>query len=143
MLTRFKLYKSSFENVLFLLLIASAPGTALFENDGVCGYENESVNYRIELVHNAKFASPSSALLLFRDGTGNSLTTCRLVSPHFCTPSGRSMYFVEVNVQINTPPDCAVPFHSTPFNIPHQNSDDGDAFIFPPHAGYDPQAFHS
>ncbi|MEX2232839.1 MAG: hypothetical protein WD824_11800 [Cyclobacteriaceae bacterium] len=134
MTTHFKTDTTSFANsFLLLLMIAGVLNLDLFESDAVSGYNDHRVLYRIELVFNAESPLQSPVLFISEDIPCNDVGEDRILPSHFHATCFGAALFVTQNIGVvNTQPFYSSHDHTSPFNIPHQNSDEDDAFILSP-----------
>jgi len=130
MRTHLKTDTTSFSNS-FLLLVMVA-GVLIFESDAVSGYNDHRVLYRIELVFNAESPSQSPDLSFSEVIQGNDAVEDRILPSHFyATCFGTDLFVTQNTGQVNTRPFYSSHNHTRSFNIPHQNSDEDEAFILP------------
>jgi len=134
MRTHFKTDTTSFANsFLLLVMVAGVLNIDLFERDAVSGYHDHQVLYRIELVLNAERSDTRSPLLsISEDIPGNDVVKDRILPSHFYASCfGTALFVVQYTGQVNTRPFYCSHNHTRLFNIPHQNSDEDEAFILP------------
>ncbi|MEX1241748.1 MAG: hypothetical protein WEB30_18645 [Cyclobacteriaceae bacterium] len=133
MRTCFKTDTTSFANsFLLLVMVAGVLNIDLFESDAVSGYNDHKVFYRIELVFNAEYPSLSPVLSIYEDIPGNDAVEDSILPSHsYATCFGTALFVIQYTGQVNTRPIYSSHNHTSSFNIPHQNSDEDEAFIFP------------
>lgn len=117
---------------LLLVMVASVLNIYLFESDAVSGYSDHKILYRLELVFNAESALQSPALSIFEEIPGNDLVEDRILPSHFyATWFGPALLVIQSNGHVNSRPFYPSHYYTTLFNVPHQNSDEDEAFILP------------
>jgi len=134
MRTHFKTDTTSFANsFLLLVMVAGMLNIELFESDAVSGYHDHKVLYCIELVFNAERSDTRSPVLsISEDIPGNDVVKDRILPSHFyATCFGTALFVIQNTGQVNTRPFYSSHNHTRLFNIPHQNSDEDEAFILP------------
>jgi hypothetical protein len=134
MRTHFKTDTTSFANsFLLLVMVAGVLNIDLFESDAATVYDHHKVLYRIELVFNAERSGTRSPVLsISQDLSGNDIAEGRILLSHFYTTCfATALFLIQNTGQVSTRPAYSSHNHTTSFNIPHQNSDDEEAFILP------------
>jgi hypothetical protein len=134
MRTHFKIDTTSFTNSFLLLaIVAGVLNIDLFERDAGSGYNDHQVLYRLELVFNTERSDTRfSVLSVSGDISGNDVAEDRILPIHFYATCFGTAFFVTQNPgQVNTRPFYSSYNHTRSFNIPHQNSDEDEAFILP------------
>lgn len=129
---QFKTDTTSIANSLLLLVVvAGVLNIDLFELDGVCGYNNHQV-YRIEIVFNSE-PSSQSPVVSISEGIPDSdvVEDCILPSHFYATCFGTTLFVIQNPGHVNIRPIYSSHSHTRSFNIPHQNSDEDEAFISP------------
>ena len=131
--THFKTDKTSLANsFLLLVMVAGVLNIDLFECDTVSYCNDRKVLYRIELVFSAEYLSQSSVLSISEDLSGNDVVEDYISPSHFCvTCFGTPLFVIQNAGPVNTRPLYSSHSHTRLFNIPHQNSDEDEAFILP------------
>jgi hypothetical protein len=145
MRTHFKTDSTSFANsFLLLVMVAGVLNIDRFESDVVSGYHNHRVVYRIELVFNAERSDTKSPVLsISEDIPGNDVVKDILPSHFYATCFGTALFVIQNTGQVNTRSFYSSHNHTRLFNIPHQNSDEDEAFILPVNVAQAPPSFHS
>jgi hypothetical protein len=134
MRTHFKTDTTSFANsFLLLVMLGGVLNIDLFERDAVSGYHDHKVLYRIELVFNVERSDATSTFLsISEDIPGNEFAKDRILPSHFyATCFGTALFVIQNTGQGNTRPFYSSHNHTRLFNIPHQNSDEDEAFLLP------------
>jgi hypothetical protein len=133
MRTHFKTDPTSFANSFLLLVMATGVlNIDLSKHDTASGHNEHRVLYRIELVFNAGYSSQSPVLSISEYISGNDIAKDRNLPSHFyATWFGTALVETQNTGQVNTHPFYSLHNHTVSFNIPHQNSDEDEAFILP------------
>ena len=133
MRTHFKTDTTSFANsFLLLVMVAGVLNIDLLERGAVSGYSDQKVLYRIELVFNAERSDTKSPVLSSsEDIQGNDVVKDRILPSFFATCFGTALFVIQNTGEINSRPLYSSQNHTRSFNIPHQNSDEDEAFILP------------
>lgn len=132
MRTHVKTDKTSFANsFLLLVVIAGVLSLDLFGSDAVSGYHDHKVLHYIELVFNVERSDTGpSVFSIFEDISGNDVAKDYILPLHFYTAYfGNVLFVIQKTGQVNTRPFYSFHNHIRLFNIPHQNSDEDEAFI--------------
>jgi hypothetical protein len=130
MKAHFKTDTTPFTNSLLLLvMVAGVLNIDLFESDAVSGYNNHKGLYRIEVVFNAEHPIPSAILSVSRDTPVNDVVKdCVVPRQFYPAYFGTALSVIQNKGQVKTR-RFHFSHHTSSFNIPHQNSDEDDAFI--------------
>jgi hypothetical protein len=116
---------------LMLVMVAGVLNIDLFESDVVNGDHDHRVHYRIELVFNTEPPAQFPGLSISQDIPGNDVVDRILPSHYFTECFGTTLFVIQKTDQASTTPIYSSHYHTSSFNIPHQNSDEDEAFIFP------------
>lgn len=129
----FRTDTTSFANSLLLLVVvAGVLNIDLFELDAVSGYNDHRVLYHIEVVFNSEPSSQSPVLSISEDIPGSDVVEARILPSHFYAICfGTTLFVIQNPGQVNIRPIYSSYNHTRSFNIPHQNSDEDEAFILP------------
>jgi len=133
MRTHFEIDTTSFTNsFLLLVMFAGVLNIDLFERDAISDYHNHKVLYRIELVLNAETSDARSPRVsIAEDLPWNDDVKDRILPLHFHpTCFGNALFFIQSTGHFNTRPFYSSHNPTRLFNIPHQNSDEEETFIF-------------
>jgi hypothetical protein len=118
-------------SLLLLVMVAGVLNIDRFEGDAVSGYNDHKALYRIELVFNAQDPLPSAILSAYEDTPGSEVVKdCILPRQFYPAYLGTTLSVVQSTGQVKTRLSHSS-HHASSFNIPHQNSDEDDAFILP------------
>jgi hypothetical protein len=129
--TRFKTGTTSFANsFLLLVMVAGVLDIDLFES--VSGYHHKILP-RVELVFSSKRSGTGFPLLSISEYVpGNdAVKECILPLHRYASYFGAAFFFVQNSGQVSTRPFYSSHNHASLSNIPHQNSDEDEAFILP------------
>lgn len=113
---------------LLLVMVTGVLGIDLFEGDAVSRQIDHRAFCRIELVFNSAHASQSHIFPL-SNVPGDVVEDRTLPSPFYATCFGTDLSARPNTGQVNIRPFYSSHDHTRSFNIPHQNSDEDDAFI--------------
>lgn len=122
-------FASSF---LLLVMVAGVLNLDLFASDGVSGYNGHSVRVLVELVLNENDFLQSPVLSISKNIPGSDVVEDRILPSHFyATCFGTASFVIQNTRQANIRPIYSSHNYSSLFNVPHQNSDEDELFIFP------------
>jgi hypothetical protein len=117
----------------FLLLttVVAVLNIDLFGLEAASGNRDPQFNYRIELVFDAKESDAISAALSITENIySDAVPEACVILPYFYRPRFvATLSAIHINGQANVRPFYSSCGYTTFFNIPHQNSDEEDAFI--------------
>ena len=115
---------------LLLVMVTGVLGIDLFEGDAVSRYIDHRVLCRIELLFNSDYTSPYHVFPL--SNVPDDVLEHHAPPPQFhATGFGTDLSAGPSIGQVNIRPFYSSCDHTRSFNIPHQNSDEDDAFILP------------
>jgi hypothetical protein len=118
-------------SLLLLAMVAGVLNIDLFEGDAVSGLHNHKALYRIELVFNEDYSSQSALLSVYEDTSVSEVVKDYILPRQFYhTRAGAALPVIQSTGQVKTRP-FHFSHHTGSCNIPHQNSDEDDAFILP------------
>ena len=113
---------------LTLVMVVAMLNIEPFESDGVSGYNDYRVLYHTELVFRPEPPSQSPVLFISEDVSDDDDAEDRILSSHFHPTSfGTALVLMQNSGEVNTRPFYSN--HTRSSNIPHQNSDEDEAFI--------------
>ena len=117
---------------LMLVMVVGMLNIELFESDGVTGYNDHRVLYHTELVFSAESPLQSPVLFISEDVSDDDDAEDHILSSHFHrTFFGTALVLMQNPGEVNTRPFYSSHNHTRSSNIPHQNSDEDEAFILP------------
>lgn len=121
--------KASFAgSFLLLVVVAGLLNLDLFAGDGVSGYNGNSVRALVEIVFNKSDLLQSPFLSISKAIPGSDVAKDRILSSHsYATWT----FVIQDACQPNIRPIYSSHNYSGSFNIPHQNSDEDELFMFP------------
>lgn len=118
---------------LLLVMVAGVLNMDLFAGDGIPGYKGYNVRVLVELVLKENDFLPSPVLSISRNITGSDVVEDRILLSHFQETCFGATFFVTQNIgHVNTRPLYRSGNNTRSSNIPHQNSDEDEAFILSP-----------
>jgi hypothetical protein len=132
MRTHLKIDTTSLANSFLLLVMAAgALNIDLFGGEAASGYDDRNVPYRIELVFTAASQPPVLSISEYvrdHDVVEDSII---LPSHFFETYLSTALFVIHDNGEVDSKPFYSSHTYARLFNIPHQNSDEDEAFILP------------
>ena len=121
----------SFAHSFLLLVIATGVlGIDQFVGDAVSRQIDHRAFCRIELVFNSAYTSQYPVFPIY-NVPGDVVEDRTVPSPFYATCFGTDLSARPGTGQVNIRPFYSSYDHTRSFNIPHQNSDEDDAFILP------------
>ena len=118
---------------LLLVMVAGVLNMDLFAGDGISGYKGHNVRVLVELVLKENDFLQSPVLSISRNITGSDVVEDPILLSHFQATCFGATFFITQNIgHVNTRPLYCSGNYTRSSNIPHQNSDEDEAFILSP-----------
>ena len=130
MRTHVRTDSTSFANsILLLAMVAGVLSLDLFEGEAVSGYNGHRTLCPTELVLDAEFPLPCYDLYVSHDVPDVDVVEKGVPSQFYVACLCCAISVAQNTGQITTGPFYSSSSRTTPFNIPHQNSDEDEPFI--------------